>query len=552
MLTFLKRPRNIILILLAVFIIFGFFMFRRGGQTSLYEFVAAKKGTISQEVSITGRVEAAENVELAFEKNGKVAVVYVTVGDKVVTGQILASLNNAEIEAQLAQAQATLLKEQTTLAQLKTGTRAEEIQIARTTVSNAEKEMTDEQNNLNIVTNKAAIDLDNLYSDIKDILNDAYAKADDAVNKQAIGIFNNGNSANPQLTFSSGSQAEVNAESKRVLAGTELVRFKSGLDNLPTDQAGLDNALINAGSYLTNILDFLNSTGEALDNSAGLLESDLTSYKYNINLGRTNVNTALTSVTTQKQSIATQKSTNQSNINTAQTSLNTAENTLASARDNLALKLAGSTPEQIAAQEAQVKYASANVQNYLAQLGKGIIRSPFNGIVTKQNAKLGEIITANNPEISVLSEAKFEIEANVPEADIAKIKLDNSANVTLDAYGNSVIFEAKIVQIEPAETMVEGVATYKTTLQFNKDDERIKSGMTANIDILAARKNDVLLIPQRAVRQKNNHQYVLLKTSQDDAVEERAITAGLKGSDGNIEIISGLNEGDEVVNVEKK
>ncbi|TSC52804.1 MAG: HlyD family secretion protein, partial [Parcubacteria group bacterium LiPW_39] len=357
--------------------------------------------------------------------------------------------------------------------------------------------------------------------------------------------FTGENSTSPQLTFLTDSQSTTDAQGKRWLAGNQLSQFKSELDNLPTDQDGLDSVLIKAGNHLTSILDFLNTLAGALNNAANLTVSAVTSYKYNVNLGRTNVTAALTSITNQKQAIVTQKVTNQNNINIAETALTGAKNSLASARDNLLLKQAGSTAEQIASQEAQVKYALANVQNYEAQLAKTIIRSPINGVVTKQDMKVGEIIAANTPEISVLSEAKFEIEANIPEADIAKIKTSDSARVTLDAFGNDVVFEAKVVKINPAETIIEGVTTYKTTLQFIKEDQRIKSGMTANIDVLTDRRENVLVVPQRAIIGKNNEKSV--KILEGKNVKEVPVKIGLKGSDGNVEILEGIKEGDKVI-----
>lgn len=542
---FFKKPVIIILILAAVFAAAGFYFYQRSKQKSFYEFEVVKRGDILQEVSVTGRVKAAQSVDLAFETGGKIASVKTAVGNKVTNGQILASMENGSLSAQLAQAQATLQKEEAAFAQLEAGTRPEEIQIAQTAVTNAEKSLTDTQNNLIIVKNKAAVDLNNLYDDIKDILNSAYVDADDAVNKQTIGMFTYENSINPQLTFLTDSQSTSDAQSKRWMAGSHLAQLKSEIDNLSNSQADLDNAVIQAGNHLTVILDFLNALGNALNNAANLTQSTLTSYKYNVNLGRTNVATTLTSVTTQKQSIANQKITNQNNINTAETSLNTAKNNLASTKDNLILKLAGPTTEQTAAQQAQVKYAIANIQNYAAQLTKTIIRSPLNGIIIKQDLKLGEIITANTPQISILSEAKFEVEANIPEADIAKVKIGDSTNITLDAYGNDVIFKTKVISIDPAETMVEGVATYKTVFQFDREDERIKSGMTANIDIQTAKRTDILVVPQRAIIQKGIDRFVIVDKGNNQT-EEKNVTIGLKGIDGNVEIIDGLKEGDKV------
>jgi HlyD family secretion protein len=150
-----------------------------------------------------------------------------------------------------------------------------------------------------------------------------------------------------------------------------------------------------------------------------------------------------------------------------------------------------------------------------------------------------------------MSDVKFEIEANIPEADIAKIKISNPAKITLDAYGSNVFFEAKVVKIDPAETIIEGVATYKTTLQFSGNDERVKSGMTANIDILTAKAENVIAIPQRAVAQKENGDKIVKILKDDGVVEERKVTTGLKGSDGNIEITEGIQEGEKIITSQK-
>jgi len=169
----------------------------------------------------------------------------------------------------------------------------------------------------------------------------------------------------------------------------------------------------------------------------------------------------------------------------------------------------------------------------------------LDGIVTKVAAKVGEIVSAGVVQISVLSSAKFEIEVNVPEADIAKIKIGDRASVTLDAYGSDVFFDTQVVKIDPAETIVEGVATYKITLQFTHEDELVKSGMTANIDILTAKREQALIVPQRLVMIKNGKKSVLILVGQ--TVQEVIIETGLRGSDGNTEILAGLKEGDLVV-----
>jgi RND family efflux transporter MFP subunit len=165
--------------------------------------------------------------------------------------------------------------------------------------------------------------------------------------------------------------------------------------------------------------------------------------------------------------------------------------------------------------------------------------------VTKQSAKAGEIISANSIVVSLLSVANFEIEANIPEADIAKVNRGNISVITLDAYGRDVEFQAKVVSIDPAETIIEGVATYKTIFQFIEEDERIKSGMTAKITISTDKREGVIAIPQRAIIRRNGS--LLVKILEGENIKESTIETGLRGSDGHVEIISGVSEGDKII-----
>jgi len=507
------RTKKILSSIIGLIIIFffGYFVFG-GSKTPTYATVTAKRGTIIQEVSVTGRVKPAQSVDLAFEKTGKVAHIYVNIGDKVSTGEKLVALTNDDIYAQLLQAEAGVQNAQATLDELKKGSRPEDIAISQSELQ------------------KATQDLNNYYSAALDTLNDSYIKANDAVRNQTVGMFSNDESSSPQLTFIiSDTQAQIDAQYQRVLSRDALIAWNTELNNLklnPTHDL-IDQSITNSTTRLVTIKNFLTRILDAIQSTGNNSSATINTYKTNINTARAEINTATTNVGNQKQSIASQKL------------------TVATFQNQLNLKLAGSTPEQIAAQEAAVKEADANVQNYAAQLEKTIIRSPFNGMVTRQDAKVGEISAANAPLVSVMSNVKFQIEAFIPEVDIPKVKINDISKVTLDAYGNDIPFEAKVIKIDPAETITEGVATYKVTLQFISENEKIKSGMTANLDIMTNKKENVVFITQRAI--KTNGEKVVTILNSNKTTKDVVIETGLKGSDGNVEIVSGINEGDTIV-----
>lgn len=542
----------IIIILSLIGILLGSYFYSSRSKKPAYDSALVKKGNLSQEVSVTGRVRAAEEVELAFEKSGRVDRVLVKTGDKVRNGATLVVLENRDLSAQLLQAQAALETEQAKLSELKRGTRSEEIQAAETEVANAERSLQDAKTDLENVKNKAEVDLNNVYDA-------ALTASQKAVNagKSALLTFTD---LQYQYYTSTDADSSAVADAKNravllLLGATNGGRFTT--NQLSTLNGGAFGAVQIAIDEPT----FENTDKAILQTLAALREvkkmlhlmpittSFTSTQKTNLETEKTTINTEITTLSAKQQAIAVQKVTNANNIATTEAGINTAQNTLASAQDDLNLKKAGTVPEQIAAQEAKVKSALANVENYEAQLAKTILRSPFRGIVTKQNAKAGEIATANASLVSLISEANFEIEANIPEADIAKVKIGNIAKVTLDAYGAEAVFEVKVSQIDPAETIIEGVPTYKTTLQFTAEDERLKTGMTANIDILTAKWENVIIIPQRAVVAKNGEKIVkvLIASGKSEEIKEVKVKTGLRGSDGNIEIIEGISEGDRVV-----
>lgn len=173
------------------------------------------------------------------------------------------------------------------------------------------------------------------------------------------------------------------------------------------------------------------------------------------------------------------------------------------------------------------------------------LSAPFSGVVTKLDFKVGQIVSAGQIGLSLESEGLFQIESYVPEINIAKIKVGNQARVTLDAYGEETIFDARIIEVDPAETIKDGVSTYRIKLQFAKVDSRIKSGMTANLLLTTEQKSDVISLPSGSILNIKEKRYVQIKT--EEGLREQEVTLGSIGALGETEILSGLMGGEVVV-----
>ena len=508
MLKFFKRPLGIILIIIVLAGIGIYFLFFRKSSTSV-ETVTATRGNIVQEVSVTGNTKPAETLDLAFEQAGKVRRVYADIGDNVSAGQILVELDSSQLYAELAEAEANIDVQKAELDELNKGATAEEIAVYEIKLSNARASIEDAKKNL------------------IDKLQDAYTKSDDAVRNKVDQYFNNPRGSSPSLVFIATGSSEV--ERLRVIIEYVLNSWKASLDKLSIS-SDFDVYVSSANSNLDQIKSFLEKNASVLNSfaaSASISQTSIDTYRSAVSTARTNVNAAI------------------ANLQDAEETFNSAKSDVLLAEKNLALEKAGSTPETIAAQAAQVKQTEASADVIRVKIGKNYLKSPISGIVTEQDAKVGEVISANTSIVSIISSGSFEIEASIPEADIAKVKIGDSARITLDAFGNDVFFDAKVTKINPGETLIEGVATYKTTFQFVNKNEGVKTGMTANIDITTAKKENVIVIPQKAVVNKDGGQFV--RVLEEKAVKEYPAKTGLRGSDGNIEIIEGIKEGDRVI-----
>ena len=144
----------------------------------------------------------------------------------------------------------------------------------------------------------------------------------------------------------------------------------------------------------------------------------------------------------------------------------------------------------------------------------------------------------------MIGKSELEIEVDIPESDIAKIKVGQNTEITLDSFGDDKVFRGTVTFIDPAETIIQDVVYYQVKVQFSDGKDNVKPGMTANVIIKTKEKSDVLKVPIRAVKQKNGNKIVQILV--DKKVQEKQVTTGLRG-DEFIEIVSGLEPGREVI-----
>src|SRR5215467_3091904 len=152
---------------------------------------------------------------------------------------------------------------------------------------------------------------------------------------------------------------------------------------------------------------------------------------------------------------------------------------------------------------AQVKQAEAALNAAELDLKYTIIRSPVNGIVVARNVEVGQTVAASfatpNLFLIALDLTKMQVDTNVSESDIGGMTEGKEASFTVDAYPGQQ-FSGTIRQVRLAPINVQNVVTYNVVVAVDNRDLRLKPGMTANVSIVVAQRDDVLKVPNAALR----------------------------------------------------
>jgi RND family efflux transporter MFP subunit len=207
------------------------------------------------------------------------------------------------------------------------------------------------------------------------------------------------------------------------------------------------------------------------------------------------------------------------------------------------------SPRQVdvASLRARVASSLSSLKQIQKELEDTVLKAPLEGIITEINAKVGENISTQETIIVMITD-KMQIKVNISEIDINKIKLGNKVDISFDSLSESEIFEGKVMSINPAETVVDGVIYYEITVILEDDDTRIRSGMTADLDIHTAKREQVIAIPSLAVEYENRLSYCFVL--ENGKRIKRYIKVGIEGQDF-VEVLEGIEAGEEIIIYEK-
>lgn len=504
-------------------------------------------------VEVVGEVEALEQVELRSQVTGQVQFIGANIGDQVRKGQILLSLSNADLYAQLQQAyaqiedakigvqqtEASLQQSQLRFQELSAGARTEELDISQTQVDNAQRQLA-------VTQEKAQEDLQNLYDDIPTFLNDIYISADDALNRQIGGIFGNTqefSSDLPRLVFDSfNAQAKIDAEWGRHLARTKMRQMKQEIDALPNDNTQRYLYLEQARVYVSSFLPFLEASVEATDGAIALSEAERNGYKGQINSARTSLNALVQRVEDYRQRVDSQQITNENAITAAQNAV-----LLAQKQSNLTQ--AGTRSETLSTQEslvkqselgvaagqARVRQAQASAALIQAQLAKTIIRSPIDGTVSAMPLRVGDLATGGALVSGVVNTQGYQLKAYISASDVSLATVGSKVYLNDDSKVELGEVTRVSPSIDPVKRKVEIVIALSGQREY-VIGEFLDVVIESNNEQIA----QVYLVPLEAVKTSTQGASVYVLDSEGKTQAVDVVLGRVVGE--NVEVLAGLEQ----------
>ncbi|MCC5643533.1 efflux RND transporter periplasmic adaptor subunit [Nostoc sp. CHAB 5824] len=222
------------------------------------------------------------------------------------------------------------------------------------------------------------------------------------------------------------------------------------------------------------------------------------------------------------------------------------------ARAALVLLEDGTRSEEIVQRQAAVEAAEAQLKGVQVQLDETIIRAPLSGIVTQKYANVGAFVTpttsastsASATSSSIVAVARgLEVLAQVPEADLGRIKPGQQVEIVADAYPDQV-YKGHVRLIAPEAVVEQGVTSFQVRVALDTGTDKLRSGLNVDLTFLGDRVNDALVLPTVSIVTEKGQTGVLILDANNKP-QFREVTVGAQ-IQNQTQILGGVKEGDRV------
>ena len=332
--------------------------------------------------------------------------------------------------------------------------------------------------------------------------------------------------SNAQISFDS---TKANLQFSLRTAQDNLANSQSALETAKAKAAQNPNQLIAAKASLDKATIALQKAQSDYNAVAWRPDIGMMSQAQALQSATIDYNTALANYNVSASNIA-----NDNSVKQAQLQLDQSQISLEQAQKNL------DTSTRTA--QGQLDAAQNSLDIAKRNLDKANIYAPYDGVISAVNFNPNDTV-GTGAALVIVDTNQLQVKLTIAEVDVAKIKGGQTAQMTLDALPGQT-YAAKVLAVSPVGTVTQGVVNYPVVVTLTNSDGQVKPGMTANLAITVEERNDVLLVPLRAVRTTGNQKTVTVDyRGQTIAVP---VQTGLT-NDTSVEILAGqLKEGDVI------
>lgn len=476
-----------------------YFASRSTGQAVQYVTAPVERTTIVSSVSGSGQVSPVHKVDIKPQTAGEVAAVKVQVGDFVKEGQTLVVVDQRSARVGLLQANASLESAQANYDRVLSGATTPDIDVSKAAVSGAQASLA------NTVAQQSAL----VASAFRTLVSSGLTASPNAKNLTALVPTISG-------TYMGSDQ------------GTYTITLFTTTGAKPDyySVTGLENTGNNPITY--GVAEPFGTRGLFISIPSGVSISD----SWTVSVPNTASATYAANYNAYQSALQNQKQ-----------SIDAATQSLTAAQANLALKTSPARPEDVAIAKASVDSAAAALEAAKNTLQNTILSAPFDGQVASVNAIVGAQSEQSSSTVTLITTKKI-AEISLNEVDAAHVKVGQKATLTFDALPDLTL-TGTVVELDPLGTVSQSVVSYGAQIALDTDNNAVRSGMSASAAIVSAVQQDVLAVPNGALKVQGG-EHVVQVMQKDGSVVSRTVTTGVI-NDTLTEITNGLAEGEEVV-----
>jgi RND family efflux transporter MFP subunit len=223
----------------------------------------------------------------------------------------------------------------------------------------------------------------------------------------------------------------------------------------------------------------------------------------------------------------------------------TARASLTQALANLSLKAAPPTAQDVAVAQAAVDTAGAQLEQARANLAGAVLTAPYSGAVAAVGAAVGEQVGSGVAVVTLVDTRQVRVDVVVDETDVAKVQPGQTVNLTFEALQGQRV-PGTVAVVAPTGTVTQGVVNYSVQIQVDPAQAQgVRPGMTATAQVVTQSKDNVVSVPNRALRTQGRTRTVEVLEA-DGKTSTRQVQTGL-ANDQMTEVLGGLQPGDRVV-----